>query len=129
MDFFFDDASPYKEDFRNLHDINYIIKEKPDIGLPTVIDRKQISQYQEILEKRRMKFMAEAIPKYKYLLETISWCIRSCKFSSLRSPYQLDELNYEGLTQPERDLFIPEAKFLKKVFYQTKRNRSINAIC
>jgi hypothetical protein len=97
MDFFFDEASPYKDTNRNLEDIQFQIKEKPDMGLPTVIDRKQISQYQEMLEKRRMKFMADAIPKYKYLLETIGWCIRSCKFSNFRTPYQLDELNYEGL--------------------------------
>ena len=87
MDFFFDEASPYKDEFRQLNDIQFEIKEKPDIGLPTVIDRKQTSQYQEMLEKRRMKFMAEATPKYKYLLETIGWCIRSCKFGNLRTPY------------------------------------------
>ena len=43
MDFFFEDASPYKDEFRQLTDIAYQIKEKPDIGLPTVIDRKQVS--------------------------------------------------------------------------------------
>ena len=35
MDYFFDEASPYKEDFRNMNDIRPIIKPKPDIGLPT----------------------------------------------------------------------------------------------
>ena len=40
MDFFFDEASPYKDEFRVLNDLVYQIKEKPDIGLPTVIDRK-----------------------------------------------------------------------------------------
>jgi len=35
MDYFFDEASPYKEEFRNMVDIRPIIKAKPDIGLPT----------------------------------------------------------------------------------------------
>lgn len=43
MDFFFDEASPYKEDFRNMQDIHFELTLKPDIGLPTVIDKKQIS--------------------------------------------------------------------------------------
>ena len=69
-----------------------------------------------MLERRRLKFMAEAAPKYKYLFETVSFLVRSCKFGPQRSSFQLDELNYEGLTQHEKDLFLPEAKFLKKVF-------------
>jgi hypothetical protein len=35
MDYFFDDMSPYKEEFRNMSDIMPMFKDKPDIGLPT----------------------------------------------------------------------------------------------
>ena len=45
MDFYFDEASPYKAEFRNLNDILIEYKEKPDIGLPTVIDKKQMSYF------------------------------------------------------------------------------------
>ena len=40
MDYFFEDVSPYKDEFRNMADINPIPKPKPDIGLPTRIDGK-----------------------------------------------------------------------------------------
>jgi hypothetical protein len=43
MEFFFDEVSPHKEFFRDMSDINPIYKEKPEIGLPTEIDRKQLS--------------------------------------------------------------------------------------
>jgi hypothetical protein len=40
MEFFFDEVSPHKEFFRDFSDVNPKYKEKPDIGLPTEIDRK-----------------------------------------------------------------------------------------
>jgi hypothetical protein len=40
MEFFYDDVSPHKEFFRDMTEINPIYKEKPDIGLPTEMDRK-----------------------------------------------------------------------------------------
>ena len=40
MEFFYDDVSPHKEFFRDLTEINPHFKEKPDIGLPTEIDKK-----------------------------------------------------------------------------------------
>lgn len=40
MDYFFEDVSPHGPDFRNMCDINPYYKEKPDIGLPTQIDKK-----------------------------------------------------------------------------------------
>ncbi len=45
MEFFYDEVSPHKEFFRDFTDINPKYKEKPDIGLPTEIDRKQMSQF------------------------------------------------------------------------------------
>jgi hypothetical protein len=50
-----------------------------------------------MMEKRRMKLMAEAPPRYKFLLETMSNLIRSCKFGPNKTPYQLDDLNYDTL--------------------------------
>jgi hypothetical protein len=43
MEFFFDDVSPHKEFFRDYSDFVCIYKTKPDIGLPTEINRKQMS--------------------------------------------------------------------------------------
>lgn len=43
MEFFFDEVSPHKDFFREMSDVNPLYKEKPDIGLPTEIDRKQMS--------------------------------------------------------------------------------------
>lgn len=129
MEFYFDDLSPHRDYFRDFSDINAVYKEKPDIGLPTEINRKQMSQFQEILERRRLKNLADATPKYKFLIEAVSNCIRAFSNGEKRSPYQLDDANFEALLQCERDLFIPEAKFLKKVFADAKRNRALGFIC
>lgn len=41
MDYFFDKASPYREDFSDMSDLGIIvINEQPEIGLPTKIDIK-----------------------------------------------------------------------------------------
>lgn len=129
MEFFFDDVSPHKEFFRDMSDINPSYKERPDIGLPTEIDRKQMSQFQELLEKRRMKNLADAAPKYKYLLEAVNNCMKAFKNGETRSPYQTDDVAFESLLQQERDLYIPDSKFLKKVFGEAKKNRSAQAVC
>jgi len=128
MDYFFDEASPYKEEFRNMADINPKLKEVPDIGLPIRIDRKQMSYFQEVMEKRRLKAMADSLPKHKYLLETVSNTIRATQIGPSRSPFQLDDLTLQ-LNSSERDIYIPEAKFLKRVFMNGQRTRSLNYLC
>ena len=40
MEFFYDEVSPHREYFRDFTEINPIYKDKPDIGLPTEIDKK-----------------------------------------------------------------------------------------
>ncbi|CDW78729.1 UNKNOWN [Stylonychia lemnae] len=125
MEFLYDDVSPHKELFRDISDINPLILEKPDIGLPTEIDRKQLSQFQEMLENKRMRNLSEANPKYKYLIEAVSNCIRSFRNNSDRTPYQIDDIQPWELMPQERDLYIPEGKFLKRVFQEAKKNRSI----
>jgi hypothetical protein len=40
MEFLYDEVSPHKEFFRDFSDIHPVYKEKPEIGLPTEIDRK-----------------------------------------------------------------------------------------
>lgn len=55
MEFLFDEVSPHKEYFRDYSEINPLYKENPDIGLPTKINKKQLSHFQEQMEKRRLK--------------------------------------------------------------------------
>ena len=43
MDFFFEELSPYKDEFRKMNDIVVQLKEKPDMCLPSKIDKKQMS--------------------------------------------------------------------------------------
>jgi len=45
MEFFFDEYSPHKDYFREMSDIIPIYKERPEIGLPTVIDKKNTNQF------------------------------------------------------------------------------------
>ena len=55
-----------------------------------------------------MRLLAEGYPKYKYLFEAVSNCMRS--FQVLGEPnkasiYQTDNVQFEGLLQEEKDLF------------------------
>jgi hypothetical protein len=86
MEFFYDEVSPHKEYFRDFSDIAPIYNERPEIGLPTEIDRKQMSQFQELMEKKRMKILKDAPAKYKYLIESVSLLIRAFKNGD-RSPF------------------------------------------
>jgi hypothetical protein len=45
MDFFYEDASPFQKEFRDMSDIYVTFKDKPDIGIPTQIDKKQMSYF------------------------------------------------------------------------------------
>ena len=47
------------------------------MGLPTVIDKKQMNQFQEMLERKRLKALSEGIPHFKYIYEAVSYCIRA----------------------------------------------------
>ena len=47
----------------------------------------------------------------------------------MRTPYQLDDLNYEGIIQAEIDLLFPEAKHLKRIFCEAKKTRAIINLC
>lgn len=129
MEFFFDEFSPHKELFREMTDIYPNYQEKPEMGLPTQVDGKQMNTYQEILEKKRIKALADGVPKYKYLFEAVSNCIRAFKIGGSRSPYQTDSCHFEGLSQQEKDLYFPDPKFLKMCFNYAKKNKAIKALC
>ena len=90
MEIFFDEVSPHKQYFREMADINPVYKDKPEIGLPTDLDNKQMSQFQDIMERKRMKNLMEAMPKYKYLLETVCNLVRSFPNGESISPYHMD---------------------------------------
>jgi hypothetical protein len=77
--FIFDEISPHSAFFKDYTNFKPIYTEHPDMGLPTVIDKKQMNQFQEMLEKKRLKNLAEGIPHYKYIYEAISYCIRGFK--------------------------------------------------
>jgi hypothetical protein len=46
-----------------------------------------------------MKNLADAIPKYKYLLEAVSNCIRAFKNGEVRSYHSTDDVAFESLLQ------------------------------
>ena len=66
-------------------------------------------------------------------MEVVSTCIRHLKVKpDQATQYQLDkDYPAEGtfMQQQEFDIFIPDAKFLKRFFVEAKRNRSIAAVC
>ena len=133
MEFFYDEVSPHKDYFRDMADINPVYKELPDIGQPTTAVEKQMSAFQQLMERKRMKNMMDAVPKYKYLWDTVSMCMRSySQHGEVKSPFTLGELVHfeEGLQQPEKDLFFPEAKFLRRVFLSAgAHTHSMLAVC
>jgi hypothetical protein len=133
MDFFYDSASPYRAQFGGMADLGPIrVKEEPDIGLPTQLDKKVRTYFQALQERRRKQFLSSATPKYKYLMELVGLCVRHLSIGPTPTPYQLD-VDYEPKTTEffcgqESDIFIPEAKFLKRLYSEAKRNRSVWAI-
>jgi hypothetical protein len=60
MDFYFDGASPYREEFSDMSSLGNIrVKEQPDIGLPTSLGQKIRGYFQVLQEKkRRQELMA-----------------------------------------------------------------------
>ena len=130
MEFFFEDVSPFKEKFRSMADIQPVLKDKPDIGLPTKIDKNQVSYYQEIYEKRRQKQIMDAPAKWKFILEMAGTLALSCKFGPERTAYQLDDLNWTEVNKesPEFQLFYPESKFMKRIVLGATKNRSISTL-
>jgi hypothetical protein len=42
-----------------MSDIRPIYNAHPEMGLPTVQDKKQMTQFQELIEKKRLKALAE----------------------------------------------------------------------
>jgi hypothetical protein len=57
-----------------------------------------MTQFQELIEKKRLKAIAEGPPKYKYIFEAVSYMIRAYRHGGpivgsnmpLNTPYQLD---------------------------------------
>jgi hypothetical protein len=45
LQFFFDDISPHHEYFRDMSDIRPVLNGHPEMGLPTVQDKKQMTQF------------------------------------------------------------------------------------
>jgi hypothetical protein len=135
MDFFFEGASPYRALFANMSDLGPIrTREQPDLGLPTAVNQKVRNYFQALQEKRRCQHLAAATAKYKYLMEVVSTCVRHLKVlgPNRQTPYQLDVGHPGSFTtftsSQEADIFIPEAKFLKKFISEAKRNRSMAAV-
>jgi hypothetical protein len=91
MDFFYDSASPYRQQFSNFADLGpNIEKSQPDIGLPTILDKKVRTYFQVLQERRRRQALSNAIPKYKYLIELVSLCVRHLQVCQSPTPFQLD---------------------------------------
>ena len=58
------------------------LNEQTELGLPTVINKKFNSYFQMLQEKRRKQQLSSATPKYKYLMEVVSLCVRHMKLNS-----------------------------------------------
>lgn len=67
-------------------------------------------------------------------MEVVSWCVRHLQVlgPNRQTPYQLDAAYPGSLTafvsSQEADIFIPEAKFLRKYIVEAKRNRAMLAL-
>jgi len=91
MDFFHDNASPYRAQFAEMSDLGPVrIKEEPDIGLPTQLDKKVRTCFQALQERRRKQFLANAPAKWKFLMELVGLCVRHLTLGGSPTPYQLD---------------------------------------
>jgi hypothetical protein len=69
----------------------FTLKDKPDIGLPTQDDPNQkTSLFSQLKEKQRLKKLHSDNPKYLYLIETVSNCMRSLH---VEAPFKVKEGN------------------------------------
>jgi len=62
------------------------------------------------------------------MFEAVQNCIRAFQWGEKVSPYQTDNVIFEGLLQQEKDLFFPDSKFLKMAFASSKKNRAMVAL-
>jgi hypothetical protein len=132
MDLFYESSSPYRQLFSDMSDFGAIrTNATPDIGLP-IPDNKVRTYFQTLQEKRRRQALAGAPLKHKYLIELVSTCVRHlCNGGAPSSPYQLDAASSTLRTfvqSQEADIFLPEAKFLKRFVLEAKRTRSMWAL-
>lgn len=133
MDFFFGKASPYRETFSDMSGLGPTrTTEQPEIGLPTNVNQQTQSYFQVLQERRRRQCLSGATPKYKYLLELVSFCVRHLNVGGAGlGPHWLDPGRAALATfvdAQEADIYAPVAAFLTRVFAAAKRNRSMWAV-
>lgn len=89
MNFFHIKDTPYQKEFLELQMPYFTLKDELDIGLPTIDDPNQkLSLFSQLKEKSRLKKLYSDKPKYLYLIETVSNCMRSLH---VEAPFKVKE--------------------------------------
>eukprot|EP01022_Parablepharisma_sp_SALTPOND_P000055 TRINITY_DN1001_c0_g1_i1.p1 TRINITY_DN1001_c0_g1~~TRINITY_DN1001_c0_g1_i1.p1 ORF type:complete len:1403 (+),score=208.78 TRINITY_DN1001_c0_g1_i1:12466-16674(+) len=82
-------SSDNETKWNDFSDVKYTENERPELGLPSAVDERFQSPFEELYAARREKLYQEAEPSYTFLLEAISLLLRSTGFNekAIDSPY------------------------------------------
>lgn len=104
--------------------------------MPTADDPNQkMSAFAMLKEKQRLKKLQNDSPKYQYLIETVSNCIRALHVDippKLQEVVKNTPLAHEdsgfSLTDNETTLIMPQADFIEKFVCAATKPRSMTAV-
>ena len=124
MDFFYEDASPLNQFFRDMSDVQYKEPEQLDLGQPQEEKKKIRTAWEEFMLKRKDRQTSENHSAQKsYIWKTVNMLLRYCKVSSnpKRCQWQIGDFDCE-LHSNEMTLLTPSGNFVAKVIHdaQTK---------
>lgn len=84
--------------------LNYMAVSQPEVGLPFKLENVKLSLWEELFITKRDAQIADASQDYTFLFETLSWCVRSCVFSTDECQTFVDDLRYTELDRRELQL-------------------------
>mmetsp|Transcript_4486 Transcript_4486/g.6710 ORF Transcript_4486/g.6710 Transcript_4486/m.6710 type:complete len:256 (-) Transcript_4486:666-1433(-) len=131
LDFFYNKITPpaFHELFSNMESLGKIREEEPEIGMPTIVDIKCRSWFQQKQEEKRLDFLACQPPKWKFMIELISLCVRHIRFDVPKSKLMDPTSTLDNfVSKEEAELFFNQAKYMKEFFVKANRIRSTNSL-
>lgn len=128
LDFFFGKLSIYRDNFKSIEDLGQIVEQgDPEMGLPTKIDLKVMTYFAVLREKKRLKEITNAMPKHKFLLETVSYCVLHLAFDS---PYGIDDSKLTDFVDSnEATLFFADPSYIGRMVAHARKTRSMTKLC
>ena len=122
-------ASDAKSKWNEFSDMTFVENATPELGLPSGVDDRFQSPFEELWAARREKQYREAEPSYTFLLEAISILIRGSGLDekAFGSPFCLKGNVKELLGEYERSV-LTNPTLINKLISDSKGNLAITAM-